>query len=182
VYFSTVVVPLHLALFRSSQDLEFLYLGLCYNFLDSHYCRQRQSSYSDPHQKGIPPVDGGNHERHPIVSKLIRAAESAPSKHVRGCVQVYLTFMPVVDYERVGTFASRRWQVVIGLPVLALLSIEEIEALLLQRGIELFHPPTPAHPWLCHLHRRAILWRAALPPHAGLFSMTHWVIEWLLGF
>ena len=119
-------------------------------------------------------------ERHALVAELLRFVETSVSERLRGRVQVCLSFAPVVDYRRNHCSAARPWQLVIGLPTIAVLSVEEIKALLLQRGIELFKPPTLVHPWLHRLHLWVSRWHSALPPDPGLFSLVHNLLGYLV--
>ncbi len=79
--------------------------------------------------------------------------------------------------------ATPSWHLLLGLPILALLRVEELQALVLYSAIPQFQPPTPIHGWLWRLHDRVVRWHFALPPHPGFLSLPHYVLErlvWIL--
>jgi len=118
-------------------------------------------------------------ERQPVAADLIRVMEAALGKGLKGRMRVYLTLTPTlapgVSFRK-DPKCRGNWQLGLGLPVLAVLTQAEVEAMALQAGFEQLLPVSPFHPWLGRLRIRVHAWHAALPPDSGL-SVPHNMLE-----
>jgi hypothetical protein len=128
-----------------------------------------------PRNKGSPLIELPL-ERHPLAAELARFIESS-CKGLKGKLRVSLSLAPAVFFIRDSR--TGLWQLGLGLPVIALLSIEEIKALSLRQANEKLCPVTPFHPWMERVYNSASLAQKALPPHPGAFSLTHNLLNFL---
>ena len=117
--------------------------------------------------------------RQPWVAELIAFIESKISGRLRGRFQMRLSFVPGVSVARTPGSFGRKWRITVGISDMAVLSAEEIKALVLYETILRFRPPTPAHALFAFCSRRVARWKSALPPHPGLFTFPRCGIEWL---
>jgi hypothetical protein len=109
-------------------------------------------------------------ERQPLAAELTRFLEVSIPR-LRGNMRVCLTLAPSVCFLRDAR--RGKWQICLGLPAIALLTLEEIQVMALRQAFENLRPVTPLHPWLGRVHHRACVWQNALPPHPGALSLTH---------
>jgi len=147
----------------------------CVVIKDIRAIRSRRKVLPNPHWSAEVPSN-----RQLWAAELMEFVELKVSKRLHGRLQVFLSIVPGVAYQKARSSMGPGWRLSVGFSTLAVLSMDELKAMALLNGVPFFRPVTRAHLWFSTLLRNIEFCKSALPPHTGFFSFTFWSFELLI--